>query len=117
MLAPMLTLAACAAQAPPVVPAPAAPVPAPTIAWLSGATPDAVIARLGPPTLDRHEKDGRHLQFAYAPCIVDVYFFPPAPGASLAATYSEARRAEGGAMDALACIEAQRQRRIAKPVG
>lgn len=69
-----------------------------------GKTPEAVIELLGPPTLDRTEATTRHLQFGGPPCILDVYFRPPAEGGPAAAIYAEARMLDGRDADASACI-------------
>lgn len=91
---------------------PPAPPAAPTTAWAIGQSPDAVIARFGPATFERGSTTARHLQFAYAPCILDVYFYPPQPGAPLQGTYLDARSERGPAMDPVACMTAQRERRV-----
>lgn len=111
----ILLLAACAqpAATPRIAPVPPPPVlQAPTSAWVIGQSPDAVVARLGPTTFERGMPSARHLQFAYAPCILDVYFYPLQPGSELLGTYVEARSERGPAMDPVACIAAQRERRI-----
>ncbi len=111
----ILLLAACAqpAATPRIAPVPPSPAPvSPTTAWVIGQSPDAVIARLGPATFARETPSARHLQFAYVPCILDVYFYPPQPGAALLGTFVDARSERGPAMDPVACIAAQRERRI-----
>lgn len=83
-----------------------------------GRSAGEVIGALGPPTLDRSEGAGRHLQFAYGPCIVDVYLFGEmaAEGTPMppVARYAEARRLDGSTMEAGGCIDAQR-RLLARP--
>lgn len=91
---------------------PPPPPPAPTTAWAIGQTPDAVIARFGPATFERGTSTARHLQFAYAPCILDVYFYPPQPGATPLGTYVDARSERGPPMDPVVCMSAQRERRV-----
>jgi hypothetical protein len=61
----------------------------------------------GPPRLDVHEGDMRKLQFAGAPCVLDVYLYPLRPGAEPVATYVDARReSDGRDVDRAACIAA-----------
>lgn len=115
MLALAALLAACTQPQPTtraVQLPPPPPPPGPTSAWAIGQSPDAVIARFGPPTFERGTAAARHLQFAYAPCILDVYFYPSQPGAALLGTHVDARSERGPAMDPVACMTAQRERRV-----
>jgi hypothetical protein len=104
---------------PPTVPSrpPPQPFRAPEIE--QGAGLDSVIQKdaaaltreFGPPRLDVHEGDMRKLQFAGAPCVLDVYLYPLRPGAEPVATYVDARReSDGRNVDRVACIAA-----LAKP--
>jgi hypothetical protein len=61
---------------------------------------------LGAPTLDRSEPPGRMLQFARTQCVLDVYYYPPTPGAVPVARYAEARKPDGKPTDAGACAQA-----------
>ena len=66
-----------------------------------------VTARFGTARLDTREGDMRKLQYRGEPCVLDVYFYPLAPGAEPVATWVEARRSsDGEAVDRYACIQA-----------
>lgn len=65
-----------------------------------------VIKRLfGEPRLDVVEVHGRKLQFVGKPCILDVFLYPERKGGREVATYVDARRSDGTAVDRAACIE------------
>lgn len=117
MLAALLVLAGCATAPPPVPIAGPAPPPPPIarvgLERVLGAAPDAVIALLGQPTLDRQEGPGRQLQFARGPCVLDLFFYPAANGAP-AARHVEARFRDGRPIDAASCLQSQV---IAAPAG
>ncbi len=71
-----------------------------------------LVARFGQPRLDTPEGDMRKLQFSGEACVMDIYFYPLAPGAQPVATWIEARRAsDGAAVDRQACIQALSRRR------
>lgn len=104
-----LFVAGCATAPPAAV----VPPPAPQVGLESvinkGA--DVAIALLGPSSLDRREGPARHLQFAGTACVLDLFYYPP-PGANAQiATYADARRPDGSAMqpgDCLRLLEAAR---------
>lgn len=101
VLAPLL-LQACAAAVVPVSP----PAPPPKQSYnVIGRDPAEVAAMLGTPVLDRTEGAGRHLQFANAACVLDVYFYPDKRSGRVAATYVEARDRSGQAADTAACVD------------
>ncbi len=93
-------VAACAPTTPPPAPI---PPPGPGLERISGQPASAATALLGAPSLDRSEPPGRMLQFARPACVLDVYYYPPTPGAVPVARYAEARRPDGKPMDAGAC--------------
>ena len=80
---------------------------APGLEGIIGAE-SAELARLfGPARLDVWEGDARKLQFTGTACVLDVYLYPPAPGADPEATYVDARRASDGQdVDRAACVAA-----------
>ena len=96
-------VAACAPTTPPPAPL---PPPGPGLERITGQPASAATAMLGTPTLDRSEPPGRMLQFARTQCVLDVYFYPPTPGAVPMARYAEARLPDGKPMDAGACATA-----------
>ena len=70
-----------------------------------GAPAGTLTRRFGAPRIDLAEGDARKLQFAGASCVVDIYLYPPAPGAEPTAAHVDARlRQGGGAIDRGACI-------------
>ncbi len=61
----------------------------------------------GPPRLNVHEGDMHKLQFAGAPCVLDVFLYPLRPGGEPVATSVDARReSDGRSVDQAACIAA-----------
>ena len=83
---------------------------APGLEGVIGAGPDALARQFGPARLDVWEGDARKLQFIGAACVLDVYLYPPAPGAAPAATYVDARRASDGQdVDRASCVAALRK--------
>lgn len=111
------------APAPRPAPLPAPPPPAPADGFrmpeiMRGPGLDGVIRedarslirQFGPPRLDVREGDMRKLQFAGAPCVLDIFLYPLSPGAEPVATWLDARRASDGAgVDLLACLTALRR--------
>lgn len=77
---------------------------------LAGLGVDAVARRFGTPALDIVEGPGRRLQFRGA-CVLDVFFYAPAPGRPQAATHIDARDTAGQAVDRARCIDALGRRR------
>lgn len=96
-------VAACAPTTPPPAPL---PPPSPGLERIIAQPPAAATAMFGAPTLDRSEPPGRMLQFARPACVLDVYYYPPAPGAAAVARYAEARTPDGKPMAAGACATA-----------
>lgn len=89
---------------------------APTIMRLAGL--EAVIGAdarrltelFGPARLTVPEGDAVKLQFAGAPCVLDVFLYPLRPGGQPAATHVEARRpSDGQDTDRAACVAALRR--------
>lgn len=136
LLAPLAVLAACGpatgtkvASTPAPAPARVAAVPAtkpappppagfrtarvmvlPGLEGVIGADPVALQRQFGSPRLDVHEGDARKLQFSGEACVLDVYLYPPSPGATPTATYVDARRASDGLdVDRAACVRALRK--------
>ena len=67
-------------------------------------------AQFGTPQLDVREGDARKLQFAGAPCVLDVFLYPLTDGGEQVATWVEARRAsDGAAVDRASCVAALRR--------
>jgi hypothetical protein len=106
------------APAPSAVPAPA-PVQSAALAW-DGEAPDLVIARLGPPTLDRRDGRIRMLQYARSGCILDVMLSRRAGATDFGVRSFAARTRAGASTNPLACLNGQlsarRQPRISLAV-
>jgi hypothetical protein len=94
-------LAACATTPPP---SPAAPPPPPGLGRLIGVDAAAVTRLLGPASLDRSEGPARLLQFVRPPCVLDVYLYPPTPGAAPLVKTAAARKPDGSKIDPGACL-------------
>jgi hypothetical protein len=101
LLLPAL-LAACAGKPPPG--AGVAAPPSASLAAVMGKPADVALALLGTPTLDRREGSARQLQFARAPCILDLYFLPPAGGGAAVASHADARAPDGTSVPPGDCI-------------
>ncbi len=79
----------------------------PGLEGVIGADETALERQFGQPRLDVWEGDARKLQFSGEPCVLDVYLYPPRPGAKPTATYVDARRASDGLdVDRAACVRA-----------
>ncbi|MFM5916489.1 MAG: hypothetical protein ACKOOL_03035 [Novosphingobium sp.] len=84
---------------------------APGLESVIGADPDDLTRQFGPARLDVWEGDARKLQFTGQACVLDVYLYPPSPGAQPEATYVDARRASDGQdVDRAACVAALKRR-------
>ncbi|WP_395620372.1 hypothetical protein [Sphingorhabdus sp.] len=119
LTATALLLAGCVsapeARAPVRQPAPverkAAPLPTRTVIvtrgleGVIGKDANALKRVFGEPRLDVIEVYGRKLQFVGKPCILDVFLYPERKGGREVATYVDARRSDGTAVDRAACIE------------
>lgn len=76
-----------------------------------GQTREGLLGRFGAARLDVWEGDARKLQFTGEACVLDVYLYPPAPGAEPRASYVDARRASDGLdVDRAACVAALARR-------
>lgn len=65
----------------------------------------------GSARLDVREGDVRKLQWVGTPCVLDVYLYPPQPGAEPTASYVDARRASDGLdVDRASCVAALSRR-------
>ena len=102
-LAFCLGLSACATTPPPPA-APPAPPPPPGLAQLINTDAVAVTKLLGPASLDRSEGPARAMQFVRPPCVLDVYLYPPAPGAPPRVRTAAARKPDGSRIDPGACL-------------
>lgn len=72
-----------------------------------GADQASLQRQFGAPRLDVWEGDARKLQFVGEACVLDIYLYPPGPGAAPTAAYLDARRASDGLdVDRLSCIRA-----------
>lgn len=108
---------AAKARAPTAVRSPARTPPpraqvqvAPGLEGVIGATPDELARQFGTARLDVWEGDARKLQFSGAPCVLDIYLYPPSAGRPPQATYVEARRSSDGQdVDRASCIAALRR--------
>ena len=79
----------------------------PGLEGIIGADSAALQRQFGTPRLDVHEGDARKLQFSGEACVLDVYLYPPRPGAAPTATYVDARRASDGLdVDRADCVRA-----------
>ena len=97
-----LVLGACATTPQPA-PAPPAPPP-PGLGRLIGLDAAGVTKLLGPASLDRTEGQARALQFVRPVCVLDVYLYPPAPGAPHKVRTAAARKPDGSKLDPGACL-------------
>jgi hypothetical protein len=70
---------------------------------LLGVAPQALSARLGPPSFKRTEPDAEVWQYGGAGCSLFVYFYKTG-GGGLASAFVDARKTTGGAADASACL-------------
>jgi len=89
------------------------PVPEPEVMRLPGldsvigADAGRLLREFGMPRIDLREGDVRKLQFAGAPCVLDIYLYPPEGGGAPVATHVEARRASDGQdVDRSQCVQA-----------
>lgn len=79
----------------------------PGLEGVIGAGVDALQRQFGQARLDVWEGDARKLQFSGEPCVLDVYLYPPRPGAEPTAAYVDARRPSDGLdVDRAACVRA-----------
>ena len=79
----------------------------PGLEGVIGADAAALERRFGVARLHVWEGDARKLQFSGEACVLDVYLYPPRPGAEPTATYVDARRASDGLdVDRAACVRA-----------
>lgn len=100
-----LCLSACATKAPPLAaPIAAPPPPPPGLAQLINTDAAAVTRLLGAASLDRSEGAARALQFVRPPCILDVFLYPPTPGAPPRVRTAAARKPDGSRIDPGACL-------------
>ncbi len=84
---------------------------APGLEGVIGADLDDLTRQFGPARLDVWEGDARKLQFSGNACVLDVYLYPPSPGAAPEATYVDARRASDGQdVDRASCVAALKRR-------
>ena len=103
-IAPLLALALLVgcATAPKERP-PVAPPPPPGMEQLLDKPPEAALALLGKPRLDKREGQARQLQFASG-CVLDIWYYPK-PGPALVATHADARLADGRDFAAGDCLQ------------
>jgi hypothetical protein len=82
----------------------------PGLEGVIGATTAQLQKEFGQSRLDVWEGDARKLQFSGEACVLDVYLYPPRPGAEPTATYVDARRSSDGLdVDRAACVKALRR--------
>jgi hypothetical protein len=104
----MLALAACAPSAPPTLNVPPPPLP-PGLARIVGLEEAKVLALLGPASMARDEGPARQLQFIRPPCVLDVFLYPRAPGATVGSSApvvrtAAARRPDGSRIEPGICL-------------
>lgn len=112
-----LLLASCAGPAIPLPSQTAAPPPRPVAApprivqsnSLIGHSAVMAMGLFGKPRLDISEGAGRKLQFAGAPCILDIYYYAPKQGSEPVATHVDARTPDGRDANIDSCINALRR--------
>ncbi len=79
----------------------------PGLEGVIGADSNALERQFGQARLNVWEGDVRKLQFSGEPCVLDVYLYPPRPGAEPTAAYVDARRPSDGLdVDRAACVRA-----------
>ena len=82
----------------------------PGLEGVIGADTAGLQRQFGKPRLDVWEADARKLQFSGDACVLDIYLYPPSPGAAPRATYVDSRRASDGQdVDRAACVRALRK--------
>lgn len=82
----------------------------PGLEGVIGQQGESLIRQFGEARLDVIEGDVRKLQFGGEACVLDIYLYPPAPGAEPRATHVEARRASDGLdVDRARCVAALRR--------
>lgn len=82
----------------------------PGLEGVIGADGAALTRQFGTPRLDVIEGDARKLQFSGRACVLDIYLYPPQPGAAPRASYVDARRtSDGRDVDRAACVAALRK--------
>ena len=107
MLLALILVGGCTTPAPrPVAAPPPLPYVAPPgLARVMGRSPQAVIALLGSPRLDRQEGRTRQLQYVGKSCVLDLFAVAPAAGGTAGIVYAEARTPTGAKADPVACLE------------
>lgn len=83
----------------------------PGLEGVIGATAIDLSRQFGTARLDVWEGDARKLQFSGNACVLDVFLYPPTKGREPEATYVDARRVDGEAVDRAACVAALKRRR------
>jgi hypothetical protein len=79
----------------------------PGLEGVIGADRNGLQRQFGQPRLDVWEGDARKLQFSSQACVLDIYLYPPRPGAEPTAAYVDARRPSDGLdVDRAACVRA-----------
>ncbi|MDN3646841.1 hypothetical protein QWY75_11575 [Pontixanthobacter aestiaquae] len=72
-----------------------------------GSDSAALQRQFGQARLDVREGDAQKLQFSGEACVLDIYLYPLAPGATPTATYVDARRSSDGLdVDRASCVAA-----------
>ncbi len=77
--------------------------------YVMGQDANSLRQLFGEPRLDVREEVGRKLQFAGAPCVLDVYLYPDTQGRETV-THIDARRSDGAEVDKASCVNALQQR-------
>ena len=79
----------------------------PGLEMVIGNTAAGLARHFGQPRLNVIEGDARKLQFIGKACVLDIYLYPPRPGAEPTATHVDARRESDGLdVDRAACVHA-----------
>lgn len=108
-----LSVAGCVSAprtAPAVRPAPVVQTPPVNVPvgldLVMGHNARTLVGLFGTPGLDIREGGARKLQFLGAACVLDLYLYPPRPGAEPLVTYIDARLPDGRDMDRASCVAA-----------
>lgn len=110
VLAACLLLAGCQASRAPVdhtPPVPVVPVGPRGLGAVIGQTPETVLQRFAPASLDRVDGPVRLIQFRRAGCIFEVYFYADRGAGRPTGRHAEARLPDGRPTDVTGCIDRQ----------
>ena len=103
-----------AAVTPPVVRAPAVPIPSGSLPRVGlerviGQSERGLVALFGKPDADVTEGTARKLQFASGICVLDAYLYPKGSGGPVV-THIDPRQTDGSPIDRASCVAALTRR-------